>query len=495
MKRFLIPILAALMLLAACKPTPESEFVVMKDTERLVDTVQAKNPDETPIPTTDETIDNALVKTDRHYTYSYESANGLLHIKADADVYLPKTGKLPMARVKAGVLTDELAKAIFDKVFAGQPAYVDYYNQSIPSTKAQLAKLIADWQELVDTGRTETKDMSREEALELIERLKEQYKTAPDEATTPELVISDGSMLYRERTDFGTERWYELNAANPDVGMLDVRRPATDNGGFQYYLSYQRGSIEDLIGSGEDEDGRSMDFRDRGSYTAHVVNVLDMDCTFGQVMPPATAVQLCVDFLKDLGVTDVLPRPEIDAYTLDSGENCYYLIDFVRTVNGTQVAYLPMFQGLEHGDVALPWDYEHLRFLVDRDGIVYIIWESPTEVTKIESSDAAVLTYEQAIETFETMGRIVYEAKTEFYDIPYYIDVEVSRIELDLVRIREQDAPGRYGLYVPAWVFYGKKAGYLKQPVPDGMIDNRMEIPLLVINAIDGSIIDLEKGY
>ena len=212
-------------------------------------------------------------------------------------------------------------------------------------------------------------------------------------------------------------------------------------------------------------------------------------------MPPATAVQLCVDFLKDLGVTDVLPRPEIDAYTLDSGENCYYLIDFVRTVNGTQVAYLPMFQGLEHGDVALPWDYEHLRFLVDRDGIVYIIWESPTEVTKIESSDAAVLTYEQAIETFETMGRIVYEAKTEFYDIPYYIDVEVSRIELDLVRIREQDAPGRYGLYVPAWVFYGKKAGYLKQPVPDGMIDNRMETALLIINAIDGSIIDPEKGY
>ena len=111
MKRFLIPILAALMLLAACKPTPESEFVVMKDTERLVDTVQAKNPDETAIPTTDDSIDNALTKTDRHYTYSYASQNGLLHITADADVYLPKTGKLPLARVKAGVLTDAFSAA------------------------------------------------------------------------------------------------------------------------------------------------------------------------------------------------------------------------------------------------------------------------------------------------------------------------------------------------------------------------------------------------
>lgn len=495
MKRFLIPILAALMLLAACKPTPEQEYVVMKDTERLVDTVQSKNPDETAIPTTDESIDNALTKTDRHYTYSYASQNGLLHIKADADVYLPKTGKLPLARVKAGVLTDVFAKAIFDKVFQGQTVYVNYYNQNRPSTKAELAQLIADYQEMVDTGRTEEKDMTKEEALEFIEKLKEEYKTAPDEAELPELEVSDGSMLYRERTDFGTECWYELNVANKNDGMLVVYRPATDDGSIQYWLSYHRGNLEDSVGSAESEEGRSMDFRDRDSYTAHTVNASDTDCAFGQNLSPAAAVQLCVDFLKDLGVTDIMPRPEIDTYTLDSGENCYYLIDFVRTVKGTQVAYLPMFQGLEHGDVALPWSYEHLRFLVDRDGICDISWENPVEVTKIESSDAAVLTYEQAIETFETMGRIVYEAKTEFYDIPYYIDVEVSRIELDLVRIREQDAPGRYGLYVPAWVFYGKKAGYLKQPVPDGMIDNRMETALLIINAIDGSIIDPEKGY
>ena len=33
------------------------------------------------------------------------------------------------------------------------------------------------------------------------------------------------------------------------------------------------------------------------------------------------------------------------------------------------------------------------------------------------------------------------------------------------------------------------------QSVPDRMIDGRMEVAFLIINAIDGSIIEPEKGY
>ena len=495
MKRIIIFCLIFSLLLA-CVPTPEEEYVVMKDTEHMIDLVHEKNPEGGENLQPDDTIDNTLIKTDRHYTYSYESPNGLLHITADADVYMPKTGKLPMARVKEGVFTDAFAKAVFDKVFQGKTVYENYYNRERPSTKAELAEMIAAYQEMVDAGRIETeKDMSEQEALEFIEKLKEKYKTAPDKVEMPELIVSDGSMQYCERTDYGFESWYELRAANEGVGSLMIRRPAEETGGFEYWLSYQRGDLEDSIGYTEGGDGREMDFRGRGSYTEHTANAADTDCAFGQTVSPADAVKLCVDFLKDLGVTDVLPRSSIDVFTLDSGEYFCYLIDFVRTVNGTQIAFLPSFQGYDRGDVALPWQYEHLRFFVDGDGINSISWDYPVEVTKIESGDAAVLTYEQAIETFESMGRILYEGKTEACQVPCYIDVEASRIELDLVRIREKDAPGRYGLYVPAWVFYGKTAQNYNEPVPDGALDDRLEIMLLIVNAVDGSIIDLEKGY
>lgn len=106
--------------------------------------------------------------------------------------------------------------------------------------------------------------------------MKEEYKTASEEAELPELNVSDGSMRHQERTDFGIERWYELETTDENGGMLMVRRPADDSGGFEYYLQYQRDKIEDSVGSGESEDGRSVDFRDRGSYTEHIISATDL---------------------------------------------------------------------------------------------------------------------------------------------------------------------------------------------------------------------------
>lgn len=76
------------------------------------------------------------------------------------------------------------------------------------------------------------------------------------------------------------------------------------------------------------------------------------------------------------------------------------------------------------------------------------------------------------------------------------IHITIDEIALSLVRVREQNADGRNGVYVPTWVFYGSE-----QQVNDmgvwyaNSVDKPTKYPVLAINAIDGSVIDLSKGY
>lgn len=93
-----------------------------------------------------------------------------------------------------------------------------------------------------------------------------------------------------------------------------------------------------------------------------------------------------------------------------------------------------------------------------------------------------------------------YEPKIKMYDNPEIdhveMNIDVNKVELGLVRVRTQNADGREGIYTPAWVFSGSKTQdffYTSgQTYHDESLRNEI---LLVINAVDGSIIDLEKGY
>ena len=86
------------------------------------------------------------------------------------------------------------------------------------------------------------------------------------------------------------------------------------------------------------------------------------------------------------------------------------------------------------------------------------------------------------------MMLVKYEA--EFYEWnqvtnAVHLQYKIDRVELCLQRIAEPDSLYT-GLLVPAWNFYG---GHEYMQLDDN------SVPLLSINAIDGSIIDIAKGY
>jgi hypothetical protein len=65
----------------------------------------------------------------------------------------------------------------------------------------------------------------------------------------------------------------------------------------------------------------------------------------------------------------------------------------------------------------------------------------------------------------------------------------VTEVRLEMMRVVEQGSIEN-GLLIPVWNFYGVRERTYK-----GEMDETGQYILLCINAVDGSIIDISKGY
>ena len=499
MKRKTLPVLLVLVLLmTACRSTPEKPIVVQKDSERLVESALNQNTDRAP--SVEAPFDEpGFTESDKHYQYDYVSTNGRLTIHADANVYLPNSGRVPMTRVVATGFSDEFIKTAFDRIFQGKTAW-KYNPNSYIRGKKEVAEMIVYYQELVDTGRTDEKLMEEDEALDFIEELKKEYETAPEEAIRNDpLLIVDGSVSVQEYdTGLGEITVSHMMDAHNDDHSLQITTNTTKDGfpkGAYFY--YQRGNGESFLEYSGNEEGFTLG----NWYNPHElrrVETDEMECSFGQSLSPAEAVDRCKEFLKNLDVTDIMPYRTCDLYTATVYDRVksLYIINFVRTACGTPTAYVSIMNDQVTDPYSIPWYYETIQFFVDDDGVRICLWNEPIEVKEVISIDVQTISYEEAVKIFETMCSITYEAKTTAQDgvTSVYYDLYPNAVELCLLRIKEKDSTIQSGFYVPVWVFYGK---VVKQYIhhedinPDGYLD----MILFAINAIDGSIIDIQKGY
>lgn len=209
------------------------------------------------------------------------------------------------------------------------------------------------------------------------------------------------------------------------------------------------------------------------------------------------AKKLCDGFFEAGNITDVVLS---DAFIFDGGNHAYKF-EYVRTVNNYPVSYMECGNGASRAENALPWFYEHIMFWVSDRGIEYINWLAHTTTGEIINDDTGVIGFEEACEIFKTMAVTIYGTDESWIEDLTAVSIDVSEIALSLVRVREQNASGRNGIYTPAWVFYGNikneyEAYDFVQYGWDLCSDYPfVKYPVLIINAVDGSIIDPSKGY
>ena len=486
MKRICCPFIALLMalsLLSACQPTPEVEPVAQKDSDALIERVEVAE---------EGVADMAEAPESRHITRELTEVSQRtgIDITIDADVVLPETDAIPVARVQSGHQDMSVLENIWEIVGNGSGMLEDF-PRSYYEGQASM------WMEYREAGNLD-KYSSFEEMDAAISELLAEAATKPAEPVfLPESPMdvmqtgeklhdtydcSEGAVNFYGWSDQETvynmwlnatsgggngftrdiEMDYELNDYQNSVNPLNIYLPAIERGEFRVQLPER--SIEDAQAYAE--------------QLLAELGITDFVCVVARIAPLLPRV---VDWSAG-------PYP------------CAYELVFTRQVAGVNVTYNDVKssggetknRSADSPDYTPSWGYEYIKIFVDDAGVFALEFRQPYEVTEIVTERAEILSLEEAVASFERMIGYQYAAyetgEEELCDDAYLC---IDEIRLGLTRIAEKNAQ-QQGYLVPSWTFFGSYD--LDGFWPDGEGHHGTEA-ILIVNALDGSIIDPDRGF
>ena len=488
MKRICCPFIALLMalsLLSACQPTPEVEPVAQKDSEALIEQVEVAE---------EGVADMAKAPESRHITRELTEVSQRtgIDITIDADVVLPETDAIPVARVQSGALDISVLENIWE-ILGNSSGMLEDFPRSHYEGQARM------WMEYREAGNLDKYSSFEEMDAAISELLAEAATKSAEPVFFPESPMdvmqtgeklhdtnmydcyegyvtfygwSDQETVYKmglNATSVGGNRFTrdiemndELNDYQISVNPLNIYLPAIERGEFRVQLPER--SIEDAQAYAE--------------QLLADIGITDFACVVARIAP------LIPRFFNEQ--QDVCP--------------CAYELLFTRQVAGVNVTYNDVQSSggelrdrpADSPDYTPIWDYEYIQLLVDDAGVFALEFRQPYEVTEIVTERAEILSLEEAVASFERMIGYQYAAyetgQRELCDDAYLC---IDEIRLGLTRIAEKNAQEQ-GYLVPSWTFFGSYD--LDGFWPDGEGHHGTEA-ILIVNALDGSIIDPDRGF
>lgn len=470
MKRGLALTIALLMLFAfsACQSTPDEDFIVKKDTERMVEQAGAQE---------DGTLISALGIPQGRYVYETTDTSGRVQIHVDAEIMLPEVDRLPIVRIGMGGFTERDVENLYNLLCAdATPIAPD-----APLPKSYYAETLRKLTDMRQAGKLDMKYSSVEELDAAIAEVMKEVDQAPESVqyTAPNfaLISEDG---YSEARILSISE----NSAVSDLLVLNA---------------------QDGIGTSRAEYLR--DIQDRAAYSALIAGGLAPTLAFEMTLSPyfvppqiseQQALEIATLTVEKLGLEDfnctgkrmaALYNQMVDAS--DAERRGLYEFMFTRSVNGAALTFTNdegTARPNDPNDTAKPWMYERLRIFIDDKGIFALQWNSPYAVKEIQNDSATLLPFDKIMEIFERMIVVKNEQSGDAASISGVQIIEINEIRLGLMRVTEKNV-GESGVLVPVWDFFGTQALGGVRIGLDGYQS------LLTINAVDGSIIDRNFGY
>ena len=457
----LIIVMLAIFTLAACQATPDEEFIVKKDTERMVEQAGAQDGG---------TAISSLEIPDGKYAFEAAGTNGKIQIKADADIILPETDYMPVARIGRGQFTDSDVKNLYDALCADKTPLSD--NSQLPKDyyRVQLEQLT----QMRQSGNLD-KYESMVELDEAINELMRKIESAPETV--------DGGDL-------------DLSFVAKDGGASEVDALCIDSDAVVSQLIV----TNQLDGNGGGTAEYIRDVQERQALSLLTAPGLTATLAFAETtksdfIPPeinkAQAQETAQSIIAKLGLKD-FSCTGTRLMPIEGASSGAYEFMFTRSVNGVSITYTneDMSADMEESNsVAKPWMYEKIRIFIDDGGVFALIWNAPYVVEEIQYEKATLLSFEKIKSTFEQMIVVKSEQFGEA-GLTGEQAVNVTEVRLGLMRVIEKDHNAN-AVLVPVWDFFGTR------DMNDGGTVIGMDgyQSLLTINAVDGSIVDRSLGY
>jgi len=407
-----------------------------------------------------------------HYVFSAIGADGRIAVDANAVIVTPETDALPIARVAWRSFTEQDVENAYETLLSGSTpveedgAWPKFYYQRILDGLLEQKRL----------GRLD-KYETMGDLDDAIREVEAQVAAAPEDATpiVPNMSIENGRARVLALWD------------NNDASDLMVQNLLDDGHGKEVHY------IRDMF------DKTEFQYHDVvGSSTVAYTPMATLHVT---PVPPQVSEQEALETAKQvvsgLGLIDftyagsrLAPLYETLGSTKNISCSSAYEFLFTRSVQGVNVTFTNDYHAVlsrAYNADTVPWMYERIRVFVDDDGVYACIWAGPCLVTEIVNEKADLLPFEQVASIFEE--GIVQTFADRLSDTVKNIEVHISRVQLGLMRVTEEDSNDT-GLLIPVWDFFGwYDEGHGYPMGTDGYES------LLTINAMDGSIIDRKLGY
>lgn len=442
--------------LTGCAENPTEDIVVNKNEGKLEQAIQGENKKDSD------------VSVPEKYTDQFQADGEKIEVSVDASVTGLEENK-PVVRVKPHVITEEEAKQWADVLFEGATAYEpgEKSKTEIEDRILQLKERISDQDKLLeDYGSQEEADRIKKELEEEIKEYEKQYASASD--ADEKIPCTWEFHPYGYYDDLPMPTSGDANYEGLDKTSQLIAQ-ATVNG--------HQAMVE--VDNREESDYRLNTqwflYEDEQEWVKEETGTLSKE----------EAVKQADEIKNQLG--------------MENWKYAEYKTSEAESIQNIMVTYTPSyenitaFQGplidLKSEDLyAANYYYSSLSIGFENGVLTSVELISPMDVVQIENENVETMDFEEIYQTFKKQAQAQF-TESAFLDSDATetgtIQIEISEITEGLFRIKEKSNTEDF-LMVPAWSF----SGTLRV---DG--DDWGKQEFLMINGIDGSVINTSLGY
>lgn len=457
-------LLALIILYLGCKPTPKEEIVTPKEnTANKFESFSLAN---------DESLLDYASMRGNHISKQFTLKNGLV-VTIDANIDTPKSNSLPIVHIAKGAFSQGTLRLVHYVLCNNQESVVVFPKAA---RRPDLDSLLA----LKETGSLGKYDTEQEldNAISVLYRAIEDL---PDKAITEPVDLSFHNGY------FGM--YFVSDEPSQTIGSLSILEEEY----ICYYQNYYDAKLFDKFLRTPNPISYLQPFFDKGRIHP--------------ILPStslATALQTSQDLIDQLGISNEFMyignrlAPLYESLNNSAIDECPCAYEFIytRQLNDIHTSFNNQIQSSQSVDMETynaPWRYEKIQVFVDDSGVRAFLWTGPYEVLNTTVQNSKLLSFDDIMQRFQQMIGVKLAA-TDSASVAEIESIDVERIELGLVRVLEKNAK-ESAFLIPAWTFYGitKKGSDLWYMAEGYGYDGYDSI--LIINAMDGSIIDPATGY